>query len=140
MWCEYLFGHECYAKLGRGAHVWHIQTWNEAGYGPWSDAMSFSPTPPGKATLVSPTGNTTDTTPFYTWNEVPDATWYYLWVNDPSGVVIQRWYKAIDVCNSSTCSIEDPTVLNTGAHIWWIQTWNDAGYVPWSDAMNFNAP
>jgi hypothetical protein len=126
--------------LAAGTYTWQVQTWNNGGFGPWSDAMSFSPTPPGKATLISPQENITDQTPLYTWNPVSGATWYYLWVDGPSGNVMKQWYKAIDICNGSTCSVEPPMALNSGAHTWWIQTWNDAGDGPWSNAMSFNAP
>jgi hypothetical protein len=127
--------------LSTGAHTWWIQAWNEAGVGPWSEAMTFTPTPPGKATLVSPTATAVTNTPTYTWNEVPGSTWYYLWVNGPSGTVIQQWYTAAQAnCNNSTCSVMPSTPLSNGAYIWWIQTWNEAGVGPWSDSMNFNIP
>jgi predicted outer membrane repeat protein len=124
--------------LSSGAHTWWIQTWNSAGYGPWSSGMNFTPTPPGKAALVSPSGSIGSTTPTYTWNEVSGATWYYLWVNGPSGNVIKQWYNAAQAgCNGSTCSVTPSTILSNGAHTWWIQTWNSVGYGPWSTGMNF---
>jgi hypothetical protein len=127
--------------LGGGAHTWWIQTWNTDGYGPWSTSMDFSlPTipPPGAATPVSPTGNITDTTPAYTWNKVSDATWYYLWVDDSSGNVIKQWFETSTVCGASSCSVTPATTLGGGAHTFWIQTWNSAGYGPWSSSMNFS--
>ena len=39
----------------------------------------------GKATLVSPSGTISTTTPIYTWNADANSTWYYLWVNDSTG-------------------------------------------------------
>ncbi|MFZ5912434.1 MAG: choice-of-anchor Q domain-containing protein [Chloroflexota bacterium] len=133
--------------LGGGAHTWWVQTWNSAGYGPWSDAMTFDtavPTVPGKAVLVSPSGNAVSNTPTYTWNEVTESgaesmsTWYYLWVNGPAGNVIKQWYKAVDICDAGLCAATPATALASGAHTWWVQTWNPAGYGPWSDAMTFN--
>jgi hypothetical protein len=132
-------------SLAAGAAQWRVQTWNDAGYGPWSDAMSFTvwvSGPPGKATLVSPSGNISTTTPTYTWNAVPSATWYYLWVNDSStnSGKIKTWYTSAEVgCGSGTgtCSVTPSTNLAAGAGQWWIQTWNNAGYGPWSDAMSF---
>ena len=130
--------------LAAGAGQWWIQTWNDAGYGPWSDAMSFTVSfsgPPGKATLVSPSGNISTATPTYTWNAVPSATWYYLWVNDSStSPKILQWYTAAQAgCSSGTgtCSVSPSTALAPGAGQWWVQTWNNAGYGPWSDAMSF---
>ena len=126
--------------LSPGAHRWWVQTWNNAGYGPWSTGLSFNPTLPGATTLVLPSGTTADRTPTYTWNKVSAATWYYLYVDGPSGNVIQTWYRAVDVCNASTCSVEDPTTLSPGTHRWWVQTWNNVGYGPWSSGVNFTIP
>ncbi len=124
--------------LATGQHRWWIQTWNSSGgYGPWSTGMSFSPTLPAATTLVSPSGTTSDHTPLYTWSMVSGATWYYLYVDGPSGNVIQTWYPASAVCGASTCSVEDPTILGSGTHRWWVQTWNNVGYGPWSTGLNF---
>jgi len=129
--------------LANGAAQWWIQTWNVAGYGPWSDAMSFVVAAlPDKATLISPTGSIAATTPTYIWNAVSNATWYYLWVNDASNSSgkIRTWYKAEEVgcaSGSATCRVTPTTSLSSGACNWWIQTWNDAGYGSWSDAMAF---
>ena len=132
--------------LNAGNYRWWIQTWNDGGYGPWSSAKNFSvgtTVPPGMATLVLPSGATTDTTPAYTWNMVTSATWYYLWVSrvntDGSLTTIHsKWYEATLTCSGGTCSITPIGVtLSSGNYRWWIQTWNDAGYGPWTNAMNF---
>ena len=131
--------------LANGSCQWWIQTWNDYGSGPWSDAMSFAITgggAPGKATQVSPTGSISTTTPTYTWNAVPSTTWYQLWVNDSSTSTgkIKTWYTAAQArCASGTgtCSVTPTTALALGSGQWWIQTWNDYGYGPWSDGMSF---
>jgi hypothetical protein len=127
----------------QGACQWWIQTWNDAGYGPWSDGMNFTVGgPPGPATLISPSGSISTTAPTYTWNAVSSATWYYLWVNDSTTAAgkIKTWYTAAQAgcaSGSGTCSVTPSTVLAQGACQWWIQTWNDAGYGPWSSGMSF---
>jgi hypothetical protein len=128
-------------NLPAGAYSWWIGTWNAGGEGPWSDAMSFSLAPPGQVTLISPQGTTTNN-PTYRWNEVKGSTWYYLWVEGPSGTVLQKWYSAVQAnCNGTTCSMDNITPdLPAGAYSWWIQTWNDAGYGPWSTRMDFTVP
>jgi hypothetical protein len=129
-------------SLSTGSHTWWIQTWNSVGYGPWSSGMTFSPpTPsvPGKATLISPSGSSGNNAPTYTWNEVSGSTWYYLWVDGPSGNVIKQWYTSAQAnCNGSTCSITPSVSLSAGSHTWWIQTWNTAGFGPWSNSMTFS--
>jgi hypothetical protein len=132
--------------LADGSHEWWIQTWNESGTGPWSDGLSFTVdtgtgAPPGPATLISPSGTITDSTPTYTWNAVADSTWYYLWVNDSTQErKILQWYTAVEAgCGDGTgeCSVPNETVLADGAARWWIQTWNEFGTGPWSAEMSF---
>jgi hypothetical protein len=130
-------------SLGGGNFTWWVRTWNSAGYGPWSSGMNFNttiPTPPAAATLVSPTGSGGPNPPVYTWNKVTGATWYYVWVNGPSGNVHKQWYEASAVCGASTCSVTQPAALGSGSYVWWVQTWNSAGYGPWSSSMNFSIP
>jgi len=135
--------------LSGGNYRWWIQTWNDGGYGPWSTKKDFSlPTIslPGAATLVSPNGSITDTTPTYTWNKVNASTWYYLWVsrinNDGSLTTVHsKWYESSAACSGATCSITPVGVtLSGGNYRWWIQTWNDGGYGPWSSPLNFTLP
>jgi hypothetical protein len=129
--------------LAAGAGKWWIQTYNSAGNGPWSAGMSFTVVGPGAlqaATLVSPNGTITDTTPTYVWNAVSNSTWYYLWVDDATGNKIKQWYTAADAgCagGTGTCSVTPATALAAGAGKWWIRTWNSAGNGPWSAGMSF---
>ena len=102
--------------------------------------MEFSPLPPSAATLTSPNGPTTNN-PTYTWNKVPEATWYNLYVSGPSNYVFTVWYRASDVCGASMCSVPNATSgLASGNYRWWVQTWNNVGYGPWSTGMDFSVP
>jgi hypothetical protein len=126
--------------LASGQYRWWVQTWNSVGYGPWSTGMSFNTTLPGAATLSAPNGATTNS-PTYTWNKVSEATWYYIYVQGPSGYVFTQWYSTASVCPASTCSIVGATPgLASGQYRWWIQTWNNVGYGPWSSGLNFSVP
>nr|CAA6829073.1 MAG: Type IV fimbrial biogenesis protein PilY1 [uncultured Thiotrichaceae bacterium] len=131
-------------SLEAGAGTWWIQTYNTSGYGPWSSGKTFDLTTtsaPGKATLVTPSGSITDSTPTYTWNAVSGATWYYLWVKDSSsGSKIKTWYTASAAgcsADTGTCSVTPSTSLEIGTGTWWIQTYNTSGYGPWSSGKNF---
>ena len=129
--------------LAPGSGIWWIQTYGSNGSGPWSDGMAFTvpgPALPGKATLVSPSGTISTTTPGYTWNAVSNSTWYYLWVRDSTGDRVIQWYSAAQAgCGSGTgtCSVSPGTALAGGSAEWWVQTWNAAGYGPWSNGMVF---
>ncbi|HET9590697.1 MAG TPA: hypothetical protein VFO91_18050, partial [Anaerolineales bacterium] len=134
-------------RLTSSSYTWEVQTGNSLGPGPWSSPMSFQVIfPPGQAALQAPSGAITATNPTFSWNISADhatadpATWYYLWINGPSGKVLAEWYEASQVCNNSTCSVNPGINLSGGAHRWWIQTWNQGGYGPWTPAMDFNLP
>ena len=65
---------------------------------------------PGASNPVSPTGNTQDSTPTYTFSEVTDSTWYQFWVQDSGGVKINQWYTSAQAnCGSGICSITPTT-------------------------------
>lgn len=130
--------------LRGGNYRWWIQSWNRGGYGPWSAAMNFSlplPNSPDAATLISPSGSVNIPLPTYTWNKVNGSSWYYLWVTRFNGdgsrtIMHNKWYEASAVCSTSTCSFTPNVTLSAGNYRWWIQTWNEGGYGPWSTAMN----
>ncbi len=95
---------------------------------------------PEAATLISPTGTTAETTPAYIWNAVSGATWYYLWVNDVTGTPVKQWFTASAAgcaSGSGTCSIT-PAISISGNAFWWVQTWNNSGYGPWSAYKTFD--
>src|SRR5262249_53434052 len=66
--------------LRAGTVTWWVQTWSDAGTGPWSAPTTFTLNAPGMATLVSPSSPLADAKPTYTWNAVVGSTWYELWV------------------------------------------------------------
>jgi hypothetical protein len=129
--------------LGPGTHTFWVQTFNGAGYGPFSAPLGFTVAgaPPPATTLQSPSGTISDTTPTYTWSAVSTATWYYLWVNGPGGsAVLRRWYTASQAgCGggTGTCAVTPGTVLGPGTHTFWVQTFNGAGYGPFSAPLGF---
>jgi hypothetical protein len=124
--------------LGSGGHTWWVQARNSAGTGPWSAPKLFSLSmTPAAPTLIAPSGTLSTTTPTYSWNAVATATDYYLWVNGPSGTVVQQWFAASSVCSAGICSAAPAVSLAMGAHRWWIQARNGAGDGPWSAYLDF---
>ena len=112
-----------------GNKIWTQRTFSTSG----------SSATPGQASLVSPSGNISDSTPTYTWNAVTGATWYYLWVRDSTGDAIKKWYTASQAgCagGSGTCSVQHATAVS-GNSKWWIKAWNSSGSGPWSSAKAF---
>ncbi len=132
-----------YKTLPGGRYTWWILAWHSAANSSdWSQALGFSVgAGPAKATLISPSGSITTSSPTYKWNAVPDATWYQLWVNDSAtGPKIKTWYTSLQtacVSGTGTCSVTPATSLAAGSGAWWIQTWGSGGAGPWSDGMTF---
>ncbi len=127
--------------LAAGAATWWIQTYSPGLHGPWSAAVTFTVMGPPAATLVSPSGTVSTATPTYTWNATANANWYQLWVNDSAGNTrLNHWYRACAVCKGTgTCSITPGTPL-AGTAKWWVQTYGQGQYGPWSSAATFTAP
>src|SRR6266511_2593649 len=97
---------------------------------------------PVGATLVSPSGSILTNKSTYNWNAVFDTTWYYLWVSRVNGdgsltTVHTKWYTSAEACVAGTCSITPDVALSAGNYRWWIETWNESGYGPWSSGMDF---
>ena len=110
----------------------------------WTHTLQITtPSPtPGVATLLSPSGTITTTTPTYTWNAVSNSTWYCLSVWDSTGNKIHQWYNAASAgcpAGTGTCSVT-PTTEVGGSCKWYIQTYNDLGSGPWSAPLSFTVP
>lgn len=124
---------------------WWIQTWNSAGFGPWSESLSFSTSGTCGAlsapVALSPIGTTSSMTPEYRWQPVCGATWYQLWVDDVSGNKINRWYRSSEtacVVSNGDCNIT-PAETIEGNAVWWVRAWSaQQAYGPWSGAQSFN--
>ena len=130
--------------LADGAYTWWVQTWNSSGLGPWSAGMTYnvSGCQPGSTVLIQPSGSASNPPPWYWWYDVGNTSWYYLWVNGPSGVpVIQQWYTAAQAnCDGKWCWVTNATTLPAGTSTWWVETWNTCGYGPWSAGGSFTVP
>jgi hypothetical protein len=123
-----------------GTAKWWIQTWNSAGTGRWSSSLSFSLNSiPGKPTLISPIGTSAGQYPTFVWNEVSNATRYYLWVNEGSSNIFKNWYERSSSelnCNGHTCTIM-PGVAVSGQSTWWIKAASGSAEGPWSPGFSF---
>lgn len=137
-------------SLALGNATWWVQGYNALGYGAWSTAKAFTVALPAAPILRSPTGSITTTSPTYSWNKAPGATWYYLWVYDSVGGTTRHkvWYTAAQVnCSSifsSVCSIKPTTVLPYGTGIlglkdykWQVQSYAPSGSSAWSTPLSF---
>jgi hypothetical protein len=99
--------------------------------------VASQPSLPGTATLLSPSSRTKDKTPTYTWNAVEGATMYQLYVEGPSGTVIDQWYDADTITSGDTCSVTPDVTLTKGKYSCEVRASNDNGYGDWSKTLLF---
>jgi hypothetical protein len=107
--------------------------------------------PPPAATMVSPSGAITTTTPTYTWNAAGSggtrATVYVLRVqtdfdNPPRNrvAVDDMRITAVQAACGRAAARECRAMGRTGGpgpHTWWIRACNAAGCGPWSGGLGF---
>jgi hypothetical protein len=121
--------------LSGGSYQWWVQQWTaQGGYSVWSSPGMFTvDAPPPVAVPVSPTGNTTATSPTFTWTGIDGYAWYQLWIAGPDGHVLDQWYESTSVCVGANCAVTPPLNLAGGSYQWWVQVWTPgAGYSDWS--------
>ena len=98
--------------------------------------MRVSPAAP---TLLSPSGTIYDSTPTYSWQAVPTATWYYLYVYDSTARKIGQWYRASNLwCGTGrgTCTVTPTTSVGIGTKYWKVRAYNGK-YGPFSNIQSF---
>jgi hypothetical protein len=123
-----------------GEYEWFVKSWNDYG-SIWTDGMAVTiqsnDTPPSKVIHTSPSYQTQNPTPSFTWQADPNSTWYRLWVGYPGDQkIFAQWYAAKDICSGDNCSVITGTELMDGEYEWYIKSWNEFGRV-WSDGMSF---
>jgi hypothetical protein len=125
--------------LRNGPYYWWVRSWNDAGEGPWSSLMSFRlAVTPGVPTLVSPNGHLSVLRPTYVWNHVPSTMWYRVYIQGPSSVLHDTWYRATAVCGLTTCAVQPALNLPaSGTYQWWVLGWDQLSG-PWSAGMHFS--
>ncbi len=126
-----------------GDAVWYVQTWNDAGLGPWSGGMPFTVAGalPAKAVQLSPDGSIPSHQPTYVWEAVRNAEWYLLAARDGSGSwPVYLWTSKADAgcgAGTGTCEVTPESALAAGEAVWYVLAWNTSGPGPWSDGMTF---
>ncbi len=130
-------------SISPGSHRWWVQTYGSGVYGPWSSSLTFTllNNNPGTVTLYAPSGATTDTTPTFTWSRDSNATWYQIWVSNSAGTkLFSQWYTSAQAgcssASSTVCFITPGTVSNS-SYIFWVQTYGNGLYGPWSAPSYF---
>jgi len=128
-----------------GVYAWFVQTFsNIGGYGPWSAETNFTLiVTPATPVPTAPIGDISETNPLFTFNAVPGATNYHVWVSrvagPDQGYVKDMWLNAADICTAGVCRANLALSLVRGAYGWWVQSYSPfGGYSPWTSRTDFN--
>lgn len=123
--------------VDNGVHQWWVQAWSTlSGYSPWSDALIFS-LPLITPAPLNPVGMITASHPEFQWSAVPGASWYYLWLSDENGKVLDQWFSSAACGVDNVCRVA-PVTLPAGNYRWWAQAWSEfGGYSAWSGQTDF---
>jgi len=126
-------------------YLWRIKAMNSAGWGEWSTPRFFdvaeTTPPPGMATLISPNGDISETSPTYTWQDLGTADSYEVLIydRDVPAILDRTTYAATTVCNAGSCSVTPSSpVLTVGTrYLWRVKAINSTGTGPWSTPLFF---
>ncbi|MBF0102661.1 MAG: hypothetical protein HQK77_17300 [Desulfobacterales bacterium] len=81
--------------------------------------------PPPATELISPTANSS---PTFTWKDVPESAYYFLEVRNSTKALLGEWFtKALANCNGTTCSVTPVLNLQAGTYRWSVQTQSNTG-------------
>ena len=120
--------------LPAGEYRFWVRAADSAGNnGPWSASLAFSVgSIPDVPALIGPSGNSSDTTPTFSWQDV-GADRYVLWVTESAS-----GQRVIFETNLTTNSFTPSAALASGAHTFWVQAFNSAGQTNgWSARSDF---
>ena len=95
---------------------------------------------PDRVMPLASVSSSSTTTPTFSWQAVPEATYYLLRVTDWTNTSIDRWYTPTDAgCSTGggTCSVTLLVPQPPGPLTWQVLAWSPAGYGPWSDPITF---
>ena len=141
-------------ELDIDSYQWWIRGINYLGKGEWSSqdqGLAFDVpgenSPAFKPVLqdaVINTGSPSTTTILFKWNDVGNASWYRLMIQDAEGEEKipnpdDKWFEALETCTLGDCNLTvtfSNDDLSAGEYQWDVKAWNDFGS-QWSDAGSF---
>lgn len=114
-----------------GSYVILVRGWSPVGFGQWSFPVNLvldfpPPAPPVPLTVTNPHGGQ----PTFTWQGVPAATWYQLWIGSATLETHHTgWYMAADLgcAEPGICAATPILALPNDSYIWYVQAWGPGG-------------
>ncbi len=116
--------------LAPGDYEWWVRATEANGFkSRWSEVGRFNTV--GRPTVTGPIG-TTSLKPIITWEAVPGATRYRVWVDDDSGRRVAHTTNA-----SGTSFIIQEKLAAGTEHTVWVKSFDNGSGGPWSQAFTF---
>ena len=138
-----------------GIYQWWVRGWSVDGLGLWSIpatyAMATMPSP-GAVELLAPANNANVLArqPEFTWTaSSPEASWYEVYVVRNLTKYLDQWVAGTThlvptgLPEGTYTRVPDPGSLVVtnglpgGMYTWWVRSWSEAGYGPWSGTGSF---
>ena len=128
-------------SFAEGDYVWHVLGWDATnGASNWSAPGNFTLDVPAPSAInkIEPDGNITSSTPAFTWDHDPNATWYHVWIGTSANTqLLDQWHEGSSVCMSGTCTV-DTGLTFIGDFKWFVQGYGAGGNGPWGSPTNFS--
>jgi hypothetical protein len=127
------------SDLPVGEYQWWVRTWNPDGYGPWAGPTNFSIelNLPEAATPLTPNGQIFNEYPTFKWIPGQGATHTGLFVVGPKRFSVWVEGESIDEWVARGGQEINRDGLFYGDYTWYLRTWNQDGYGPWSAGIPF---
>jgi hypothetical protein len=127
-------------SLANGDYRWRVQTYGPAGFGPFTEFMSFTLNTAAIA-LNTPAGNLTSWDNTFSWTGLAGSDYYHLQVYnvDTDELIYDQWYTT-SICTGLSCAVSpaETAGLTNGNYKWRVQDYSGFGYGPWSSYLDFN--
>jgi hypothetical protein len=126
-------------NLANGAYKWRIQTYSAAGFGPWTDYMTFTLEVP-EVTLIAPSGPQTGWDNLFQWTGIADAEFYQLEVYDANDTQLYSQWFTDSICTELDCEVSPTETqhLANGGYKWRVRTYSAAGFGDWTAFTSFS--
>ena len=80
--------------------------------------------PPGPTNLAPAPGPSTEASPQFSWDQVPEALWYQIWITKDGATFKSAWLY-------NNTYWYPPERLASGTYRWWVRAWNPCGTGQW---------
>ncbi len=122
------------SSLSNNTYHWRIRASNAGGTGNWTTAWSFTISPPGVPTLISPANGATGVAnpPTFQWSAVTGAMSYQLQVS-----LVSDFSSTIVDQNGITSTSYTPSALSNNTYYWRLRASNAGGTGNWTTGWSF---